>query len=75
MKGLLIVDENGEIKRTTMPMNETEEKSNDTRKYALRVAELSLKARSVVRDLTPLDDLTFFRVKGQREEILVAPGK
>ena len=37
---------------------------------------LAKKARSVVRDLDPHNDLTFFRVRGKnKQEILVAPDK
>ena len=54
---------------------ETKDKARQTKSYALEIAKLSVKARSVVRDLNPLDDLTFFRVKAQRQEILVAPDR
>ena len=58
-----------------MSMNDADAKSNTTKNYAIRYSELALKARSVIRDINPLDDLTFFRVKGHVEEIMVAPGK
>ncbi len=71
VKGLLIVDENGKFLRSTMPSN------NDTapKQYAQKVTELAKKARSVVRDIDPLNDLTFFRVRSKRQEIMVAPDK
>ena len=43
--------------------------------YAQKVTELAKKARSVVRDLDPLNDLTFFRVRSKKHEIMVAPDK
>ena len=36
---------------------------------------MAQKARSVVRDLEPLNDMTFFRVRARKQEILVAPDK
>ena len=72
VKGLLIVDENGKFLRSTMSQT-----GNDTqpKQYALKVSELAAKARSVVRDLDPMNDLTFFRVRSKRQEIMVAPDK
>ena len=72
VKGLLIVDENGKFLRSTMPSN-----NNVTapKQYAQKVTELAKKARSVVRDIDPTNDLTFFRVRSKRQEILVAPDK
>lgn len=34
-----------------------------------------MKAKSIVRDLDPLNDLTFFRIKTRNEEIMVTPDK
>jgi dynein light chain roadblock-type len=36
---------------------------------------LAKKARSVVRDIDPLNELTFFRVRARKQEIMVAPDK
>ena len=70
--GLLIVDENGKFLRSTMNPsgNETMPKH-----YATKITELAKKARSVVRDIDPLNDLTFFRVRSKKQEIMVAPDK
>lgn len=72
VKGLLIVDEQGKFLRSTMSSQ-----GNDTapKHYASKVTELAQKARSVVRDLDPMNDLTFFRVRSKRQEIMVAPDK
>ena len=64
VKGLLITDENGKVLRTTMPQM-TEGKPLASL-VAQMVAELAVKARSVVRDLDPLNDMTFFRVRAKR---------
>lgn len=39
------------------------------------IHQLTAKARSVVRDIDPQNDLTFLRVKSKKHEIMVAPGK
>ena len=35
---------------------------------------LTAKARSVVRDLDPQNDLTFLRVRSKKHELMIAPG-
>ncbi len=72
VEALLIVDETGKILRTTMH-NSSDNKFPNT--IATSVTALAKKARSVVRDLNPLNDLTFFRVKSKNKEIMVAPDK
>ena len=42
---------------------------------ANHITDLTMKARSVVRDIDPMNDMTFFRVRSRRKEILVAPDK
>lgn len=39
------------------------------------IRTLSDKAKSCVRDLDPQNDLTFFRIRTKKQEILVAPGE
>lgn len=46
-----------------------------TVQYAGLIGQLSDKARSVVRDLDPTNDLTFLRIRTKKHEIMVAPGK
>lgn len=46
-----------------------------TVQYAGLMSQLSDKARSVVRDLDPGNDLTFLRVRSKKHEIMVAPDK
>lgn len=43
--------------------------------YAQTISLLAAKARSVVRDLDPQDNLTFLRIRSRKHEILVAPDK
>ncbi|XP_077282993.1 dynein light chain roadblock [Arctopsyche grandis] len=46
-----------------------------TVQYAGLISQLADKARSVVRDLDPSNDLTFLRVRSKKHEILVAPDR
>ena len=63
VKFLLIVDENCRIIKSTIPTN----KGDITPKqYSQQCTELAKKARSVVRDINPLNDLTFFRVRSKK---------
>lgn len=43
--------------------------------YAGLINGLAEKARNVVRDLDPSNDLTFFRLRSKKHEIMVAPDK
>ena len=68
VKCLLIVSENEKVLRTYG-------KAENTQSLAIAITELARKARSVVRDLDPTNDMTFFRVRAKKKEILVAPDK
>ena len=46
-----------------------------TVQYTNAVHLLVGKARSMVRDLDPQNDLTFIRVRSKKNEILIAPGQ
>lgn len=46
-----------------------------TVQYAGLISQLSDKARSVIRDLDPSNDLTFLRIRSKKHEIMVAPDK
>ena len=46
-----------------------------TVQYAGLISQLADKARSVVRDLDPTNDLTFLRIRSKKHEIMVAPDK
>lgn len=43
--------------------------------YAKYISLLTKKARSMIRDLDPSNDLSFLRIKTKNEEILVTPDK
>ena len=46
-----------------------------TIQYTGLISGLTDKARGVVRDLDPTNDLTFLRVRSKKHEIMIAPGK
>ncbi|XP_066598244.1 dynein light chain roadblock-type 2 [Prorops nasuta] len=46
-----------------------------TVQYAGLISQLSDKARSVIRDLDPTNDLTFLRIRSKKHEVMVAPDK
>ena len=74
VKLLLIVNENGKVLRFQQSQNQ--DSTNTTpQQIATAVTDLAKKARSVVRDLDPMNDMTFFRVRAKKREILVAPDK
>ena len=66
---VLIVDEDGKI----IKRSKADEK--EQKKIATTISKLAKKAKSVVRDINPNNDLSFFRVRSKNKEILVAPDK
>ncbi|GLH01880.1 hypothetical protein R5R35_003638 [Gryllus longicercus] len=66
--GTIVVNADGIPIRTTLD-------NTTTVQYAGLISQLSEKARSVVRDLDPTNDLTFLRVRSKKHEIMVAPDK
>mmetsp|Transcript_2287 Transcript_2287/g.2984 ORF Transcript_2287/g.2984 Transcript_2287/m.2984 type:complete len:99 (-) Transcript_2287:264-560(-) len=67
VKGVLVVSAAGVPIRSDL---DTEEETN---KYAALLSQLAMKASSVVRTLDETDDLTFFRIRSKKHEIMVAP--
>jgi dynein light chain roadblock-type len=49
--------------------------NSTTIQYAGLLQSLTAKARSLVRDIDPQNDLTFLRIRSKKHEIMVAPGK
>lgn len=48
--------------------------NSTTVQYAGLLHQLTMKARSTVRDIDPQNDLTFLRIRSKKHEIMVAPG-
>jgi len=55
--------------------SKTSMSAKDAQKYASNLTQLTSQARSVVRDLDPQNDLSFFRIRSKNHEIMVAPDK
>ncbi|CAD8065807.1 unnamed protein product [Paramecium primaurelia] len=71
VQGIVIVNHEGTITRTTY-LNEKKEEGDN---IAKSIPILAQKARSLVRDLDPTNDLAFLRIKSKQNEILIAPDK
>jgi len=70
VEGVLIVNSDG------VPIRPSKGMDDDlTAKYSANLAQLAAKARSVIRDLDPQNDLTFLRIRSKKHEIMVAPDK
>ena len=44
-----------------------------TLQYSVLVSQLSERAKSIVRDLDPANELTYLRIRSKKHEVLVAP--
>jgi dynein light chain roadblock-type len=66
--GLIVVNAEGIPIKTTLD-------NSTTTQYASLLQQLTSKARSVVRDIDPQNDLTFLRIRSKKHEIMVAPDK
>merc|ERR1712187_402869 len=66
--GIVIVNSEGVPIRSTFD-------NSQTLRYSALISQLAAKARSVVRDLDPQNDLTFLRVRSKKHEIMVAPDR
>mmetsp|Transcript_26632 Transcript_26632/g.59575 ORF Transcript_26632/g.59575 Transcript_26632/m.59575 type:complete len:98 (+) Transcript_26632:94-387(+) len=68
VKGVLICNAQGVPIRSNLP--EDEEQT-----YSALISSLASKAVSVVRTLDETDELTFFRLRSKKHEIMIAPDK
>ena len=69
IQGFVIVDENGKVIRQSAALPRTKAEL-----YGKLINKLYMRGLHVVRDLNPLDDLKYLRLRGQKSEVLVAPG-
>lgn len=64
--GVIIINSDGIAIRSTL--------DNDlTVQYAALMSQFTVKARGVVRDLDPDNELKFVRIRSKKHEIMVAP--
>ncbi|EGB09905.1 dynein light chain roadblock protein [Aureococcus anophagefferens] len=66
VKGVLIVSAQGVPIRSNL-------ENEETNTYAALLSQLAMKASSVVRTLDETDELTFFRIRSKKHEIMIAP--
>uniref|UniRef100_A0A673U8I6 Roadblock/LAMTOR2 domain-containing protein n=1 Tax=Suricata suricatta TaxID=37032 RepID=A0A673U8I6_SURSU len=59
---------------TGIPIRTTLDNST-TVQYSGLLHQLTMKAKSTVRDIDPQNDLTFLRIRSKKHEIMVAPDK
>ncbi|KAJ8785849.1 hypothetical protein J1605_006809 [Eschrichtius robustus] len=64
--GTMVVNAEGIPIRTTLD-------NSTTVQYAGLLHQLTVKAKSTVRDIDPQNDLTFLRIRSKKHEIMVAP--
>jgi dynein light chain roadblock-type len=70
VEGYVIADRSGNVLRRHPMMAVAE-----AEKYAQYMKELTTKARGVVRDLNPKNDLQYMRIRVKKLELLVAHGR
>uniref|UniRef100_K3WBK1 Dynein light chain roadblock n=1 Tax=Globisporangium ultimum (strain ATCC 200006 / CBS 805.95 / DAOM BR144) TaxID=431595 RepID=K3WBK1_GLOUD len=70
VEGYVIADRNGNVLRRHPQMQLAE-----AEKYATYMKELTTKARGVVRDLNPKNDLQYMRIRIKKLELLIAHEK
>ncbi|KAI0218962.1 Dynein light chain roadblock-type 2 [Lamellibrachia satsuma] len=66
--GVIVINADGIPIRSTLD-------NSTTVQYSGLITSLTSKARSVVRDLDPQNDLTFLRVRSKKHELMIAPEK
>jgi len=66
--GIMVLNKDG------IPIKSTLDQAT-TNQYAAAHSQLAAKARSVVRDIDPQNDLTFLRFRTKKHEVMVAPDK
>ncbi len=71
VKGIVIVNNEGAVVKNYY-QDQVKKEGDDIAKY---IPLLARKAKSMVRDLDPTNDLTFLRIKTRNDEIMVAPDK
>eukprot|EP01083_Nonionella_stella_P079245 217270_1 len=68
VKAVIIVNKDGVPIRPSKGMDDQK-----TKQYAAHILDLNQKARAVIQDLDANNDLTFLRIRSQKDEIMVAP--
>jgi len=64
--GYIIINNEGHYVKTTLD-------NSTTTQYQQLISQLTMKSRSVIRDLDPQDNLRFLRLRSLKHEIMIAP--
>ena len=64
--GVVVVNSEGVTVKSTLD-------NSLTALYSVLVSSLAKRAKSIVRDLDPTNELTYLRIKSKKHEVLVAP--
>ena len=64
--GVIVVNSEGITVKSTL-------ENSLSVQYSVLISQLSERAKSIVRDLDPANELTYLRIKSRKHEILVAP--
>mmetsp|Transcript_47030 Transcript_47030/g.112734 ORF Transcript_47030/g.112734 Transcript_47030/m.112734 type:complete len:107 (-) Transcript_47030:43-363(-) len=70
VKGYVIMNNEGEVLRKLPGMS-----NEKAKEYGEEIYSLARKARHVVRDINPSNDLLYFRLRTKELEVMVAPGE
>mmetsp|Transcript_89604 Transcript_89604/g.249193 ORF Transcript_89604/g.249193 Transcript_89604/m.249193 type:complete len:104 (-) Transcript_89604:244-555(-) len=70
VEGYVIMNNEGEVLRKLPSMS-----NEKAKEYGEEIYNLARKARHVVRDINPQNDLMYFRLRTKELEIMVAPGE
>merc|ERR1712008_409012 len=65
--GVIVIDGKGAVSKSNLD-------NTTTTKMAGLVKGITNQARSVVRDLDPINEMTFLRLRSNKTEFLIAPG-
>ncbi|CZT98456.1 hypothetical protein PFMG_02696 [Plasmodium falciparum IGH-CR14] len=66
--GILVVNSEGLIIKSTFDQQQSD-------LHASLLTQLSKKARDVIRELDPQNDINFLRLRSKKHEIMIAPDK
>ncbi|TRY78296.1 hypothetical protein TCAL_06897 [Tigriopus californicus] len=64
--GVVVVNKEGVTVKSTLD-------NSLTAMYSVLVSSLATRAKSIIRDLDPTNELTYLRIKSKKHEVLVAP--
>ena len=58
-----------------IPIYSSHEDEDFAVEHASLLSQLTITAKSTIRTLDPTNDMTFLRIRSQKHEIMIAPGR